>query len=57
MEQLHEMQQNIDRAKKGDFKVGIHKMEVRLLIYYAMKNVNKWFKAELVQFPLQRSLC
>jgi GINS complex subunit 4 len=28
MDQLHEMQRNIDRVKKADFKVGIHKMEV-----------------------------
>lgn len=33
LEQLHEMQQNIDRAKKGDFKVGIHKMELDRIRY------------------------
>jgi GINS complex subunit 4 len=28
MEQLHEMQRNIDQAKKADFKVSVHKMEI-----------------------------
>ena len=28
LEQVHEMEENIRRAKKGDFKVSIHKMEV-----------------------------
>lgn len=31
MEQLNGMQQNIDRARKDDLKVSIHKMEVSLL--------------------------
>jgi len=32
MEQLNVMQQNIDRARKADLKVSIHKMEVGLVI-------------------------
>ena len=31
MEQLNVMQHNIDRARKADLKVSIHKMEVRLV--------------------------
>ena len=33
MEQLSVMQHNIDRARKADLKVSIHKMEVGLTIY------------------------
>lgn len=28
MEQIHEMEENIRRAKKGDFRVHVHRMEV-----------------------------
>lgn len=47
LEQLHEMQQNIDRSKKSDFKLGIHKMEVRLLINRAINNVYKRLQLKL----------
>ena len=39
MEQVHEMEENIRRAKKGDFKVSIHKMEVRFVITYNFHNI------------------
>jgi len=34
MEQLNVMQQNVDRARKADLKVSIHKMEVSLVIAF-----------------------
>lgn len=34
LEQVHEMEENIRRAKKGDFKVSIHKMEVVPCLLY-----------------------
>lgn len=32
LEQLKEMEENIKRAKKGDFKVSIHRLEVRSIV-------------------------
>jgi len=40
MEQLSVMQQNIDRARKADLKVSIHKMEVSLGIAFYFKLVS-----------------
>ena len=31
MSQIEEMEGNIEKAKKGDFKVSLHRMEVRTL--------------------------
>jgi len=40
MEQLSVMQQNIDRARKADLKVSIHKMEVSFLIAFYLSSAN-----------------
>ena len=31
MSQIQEMEENIQRAKKGDFKVSVHRMEVSVV--------------------------
>ena len=37
LDQIHEMEENIRRAKKGDFKVSIHKMEVNAKLFINYK--------------------
>ena len=44
VEQLSVMQHNIDRARKADLKVSIHKMEVRLIIAVLAFVTSKYFK-------------
>jgi len=38
MEQLNVMQQNIERARKADLKVSIHKMEVSFVIALSLSS-------------------